>query len=121
LQEALAASTVKQGERDCLPPPSRRRVWHPVPSSIPSSPSASRQARPGYRLERLVETAAERILKPQERDHGKVDMRDLGTLLTVKAGALLMRRHPATQGIDGFTVTGQTLTARHGKESHDPG
>ena len=24
-------------------------------------------------------------------------MRDLGTLLTVKAGALLMRRHPATR------------------------
>ena len=50
------------------------------------------------RFERLVETPVERILKPQELDHGRVDMRDLGTILTVKAGAQLMRRHPRPRG-----------------------
>lgn len=120
LQEALAASTVKQGVSDRLLAAAIQAAGEAAPGAQLNPVIAlGKAARHGLdtRLERLVETAAERILKPQERDHGKVDMRDLGTLLTVKAGALLMRRHPATQGIDGFTVTGQTLTARHGKES----
>ncbi|WP_349919965.1 DUF342 domain-containing protein [Aeromonas veronii] len=120
LQQALAESQIKRGVD---------------PARLLAAVQAAREAAPGSqinpvialgqaaehgldtRLERLVETAAERILKPQERDHGKVDMRDLGTLLTVKAGSQLMRRHPATRGIDGFTVTGQPLPAKAGKES----
>ena len=121
LQDAVVASGIKQGLSDSL---------------LAAAILASKEAAPGAqlrhvialgrpvehgldtRLERLVETPAERILKPQELDHGRVDMRDLGALITVKAGAPLMRRHPATRGIDGFTVTGQTLPARAGKESH---
>lgn len=120
LQEAVAASEIRLGLDE---------------SRLASLVQTAREAAPGTRLrpviaqgravehgldtrlERLVETPAERILKPQELDHGKVDMRDLGTLLTVKAGTALMRRHPPTQGIDGFTVTGQTLPARAGKEN----
>ncbi|MGL5815482.1 MAG: FapA family protein [Aeromonas sp.] len=120
LQQALAASQIKRGVD---------------PARLVAAVQAAKEADPGAqlnpvialgqaaehgldtRLERLVETAAERILKPQERDHGKVDMRDLGTLLTVKGGSQLMRRHPATRGIDGFTVTGQPLPAKAGKES----
>lgn len=120
LQDAVVASGIKQGLSDSL---------------LAAAILASKEAAPGAqlrhvialgrpvehgldtRLERLVETPAERILKPQELDHGRVDMRDLGALITVKAGAPLMRRHPATRGIDGFTVTGQTLPARAGKES----
>jgi len=120
LQEALAASPVRMGVSERLLAAALQAASSAAPGAQLSPVIAlGRAAKHGQdtRLERLVETAAERILKPQERDHGKVDMRDLGTLLTVKAGALLMRRHPATQGIDGFTVTGQTLTARHGKES----
>ena len=121
LQDAVVASGIKQGLSDSL---------------LAAAILASKEAAPGAqlrhvialgrpvehgldtRLERLVETPAERILKPQELDHGRVDMRDLGALITVKAGAPLMRRHPATRGIDGFTVTGQALPARAGKESH---
>ncbi|WP_422836952.1 flagellar assembly protein A [Aeromonas encheleia] len=120
LQDAVVASGIKQGLSDSL---------------LAAAILASKEAAPGAqlrhvialgrpvehgldtRLERLVETPAERILKPQELDHGRVDMRDLGALITVKAGAPLMRRHPATRGIDGFTVTGQALPARAGKES----
>ncbi|MEG0009646.1 MAG: FapA family protein [Aeromonas sp.] len=120
LQQAVAASEIKQGV-------SETRIAAAIQAAGAAAPGA--QLRPvialgkaaehglDTRFERLVDTAAERILKPQELDHGKVDMRDLGTLLTVKAGAQLMRRHPATQGINGFTVTGQPLPAKAGKES----
>lgn len=120
LQEAVAASPVKQGVSERLLAAAIKAASEAAPGTRLNPVIAlGKAARHGLdtRLERLVETAAERILKPQELDHGRVDMRDLGTLLTVKAGAPLMRRHPATQGIDGFTVTGQVLAARSGKES----
>ncbi|MFC0443518.1 DUF342 domain-containing protein [Aeromonas media] len=120
LQEAVAASPVKQGVSERLLAAAIKAASEAAPGTRLNPVIAlGKAARHGLdtRLERLVETAAERILKPQELDHGRVDMRDLGTLLTVKAGAPLMQRHPATQGIDGFTVTGQVLAARSGKES----
>ncbi|MGS3137712.1 DUF342 domain-containing protein [Aeromonas sanarellii] len=120
LREALAASPVKQGVSERLLAAAVQAASEAAPGALLSPVIAlGKAAKHGLdtRLERLVATAAERILTPQELDHGKVDMRDLGTLLTVKAGAALMRRHPATQGVDGFTVTGQVLPARSGKES----
>ncbi|MGS3141377.1 DUF342 domain-containing protein [Aeromonas sanarellii] len=120
LREALAASPVKQGVSERLLAAAVQAAGEAAPGALLSPVIAlGKAAKHGLdtRLERLVATAAERILTPQELDHGKVDMRDLGTLLTVKAGAALMRRHPATQGVDGFTVTGQVLPARSGKES----
>ncbi|WOX48044.1 FapA family protein [Aeromonas sp. XH] len=120
LREALAASPVKQGVSERLLAAAVQAAGEAAPGALLSPVIAlGKAAKHGLdtRLERLVATAAERILTPQELDHGKVDMRDLGTLLTVKAGATLMRRHPATQGVDGFTVTGQVLPARSGKES----
>lgn len=120
LREALAASPVKQGVSERLLAAAVQVAGEAAPGALLSPVIAlGKAAKHGLdtRLERLVATAAERILTPQELDHGKVDMRDLGTLLTVKAGAALMRRHPATQGVDGFTVTGQVLPARSGKES----
>lgn len=69
------------------------------------------------RFESLVDDASQRILKPQATDDGKVDMRDLGELITVKAGQGLMRRIPATEGIAGYTVEGKSLPAKPGKDS----
>ena len=119
LHEALAASPVRVGVSERLLAAALQAASEAPPGAQLSPVIAlGRAAKHGQdtRFERLVETAAERILKPQELDHGKVDMRDLGTLLTVRAGSTLMRRHPATRGLDGVTVTGQTLPARDGKE-----
>ena len=69
------------------------------------------------RFEALVEDASHRILKPKLGDDGKVDMRDLGELVTVKAGQPLMKRVPATEGVAGFTVQGKALPAKPGKDS----
>ncbi len=68
------------------------------------------------RFERLVATPKERLLQPQETAGGKVDMRDLGGLVTVKKGAELMRKHPCIPGAPGYKVTGETLSHEPGKE-----
>ncbi|RJG40134.1 DUF342 domain-containing protein [Motilimonas pumila] len=68
------------------------------------------------RFERLVETMRERVLKPKELEGGKVDMRDLGDIVTVSAGKPIMRKHDRTLGHDGFTVTGEVLEHTEGEE-----
>lgn len=67
-------------------------------------------------LEPLVETLTERVLKPRQLDHDRVDLRDLGTLSTVDAGTPLMRRHPATPGEAGVNVLGVPIQPKAGKE-----
>ncbi len=120
LEQAIQASEIKQGVQPQLIAAAVLAAKEATPGTLLRLPVAQGKAAVNgqdTRFERLVETPAERILKPQELDHGRVDMRDLGTMLTVKAGAQLMRRHPATTGVPGFTVTGQELPAKHGKES----
>lgn len=56
----------------------------------------------------LVDNALERILKPKEKD-GRVDMRDLGEIICVKAGDPVARRLPPTEGRKGFTVSDTPL------------
>ncbi|MGH1409218.1 MAG: DUF342 domain-containing protein [Aeromonas sp.] len=120
LQEAIASSEIKQGLSEQLLTAAIQSAKEAAPGSqlklviARGQPAVNGQ---DTRYERLVETPAERILKPQELGHGKVDLRDLGSIVTVRAGTPLMRRHPATQGVPGFTVTGQELPAKHGKES----
>ncbi|MFY8282348.1 DUF342 domain-containing protein [Pseudoalteromonas sp. SSMSWG5] len=65
---------------------------------------------------RLCSTAQDRVLSPQETTGGKVDMRNLGAIITVKPGTPLMQRVPATGGEDGFTVFGDVLPAKPGKD-----
>lgn len=65
-------------------------------------------------FERLTKTAAERVLQPQETDNGKVDMRDLGSLVSVKPNDPLMRRNPPTKGRAGFDVKGNAVLAQPG-------
>ncbi|KDM90087.1 DUF342 domain-containing protein [Photobacterium galatheae] len=64
----------------------------------------------------LVPDASERILAPQDSDHGKVDMRNLGQLITVQAGQALMRRTPPTHGAPGYDIHGQVVDPTPGKE-----
>jgi hypothetical protein len=46
------------------------------------------------RVKHLVQSAQERILKPQERENGSVDMRDLGDIICVKIGDSLAQKNP---------------------------
>ena len=120
LEQAVQASEISRGVQAPLITAAILAAKEATPGALLKLPVALGKAAVNgqdTRFERLVETPAERILKPRELDHGRVDMRDLGTLITVKAGAQLMRRHPATQGVPGFTVTNQELPAKHGKDS----
>jgi uncharacterized protein (DUF342 family) len=65
---------------------------------------------------RLCSTAQDRVLSPQAKEGGKVDMKNLGAIITVKPGTPLMQRIAATLGEDGYTVFGDLITATPGKD-----
>ena len=67
-------------------------------------------------LSRKVALARERLLQPQEREDGTVDMRNLGEMITVKPGDILMVKIPATLGSPGFNVHGDILQQLPGKD-----
>ncbi|WP_137223169.1 DUF342 domain-containing protein [Shewanella sp. MEBiC00475] len=67
-------------------------------------------------LERKVALARERLLQPQEREDGSVDMRNLGALITVNPNDLLMIKTPATIGTPGFNVHGDVQQQTPGKD-----
>ncbi|MEP2600810.1 MAG: FapA family protein [Paraglaciecola sp.] len=63
----------------------------------------------------LVPNALERILTPQSASGARVDMRNLGSIISVKKGAELLRRMPPTKGRDGYFVSGEVIKAKPGE------
>lgn len=120
LQEAMAAAGVTVGQSPDLERQAVAVMHHAPAGSEQVLPIArGTPAKNGLdcRFEPLVETLAERVLKPRELDHGRVDLRDLGTFTTVQAGTPLLRRHPATEGEAGVNVQGQPLPPKPGKDA----
>ncbi|WP_319593399.1 FapA family protein [Aeromonas schubertii] len=112
LQEAMAAAGVTVGQNPDLERQAVAMMHHAQAGSeqvLPIARGIPAQNGLDCRFESLVETMADRVLKPRELDNGRVDLRDLGTLTTVQAGTPLLRRHPATQGEPGVNVQGQPL------------
>ncbi len=70
------------------------------------------------KIERKVPLARERLLIPQEKEGGKVDMRELGSVIMVKPNDILMRKTPATEGTHGYDIHGQKLKAKPGKDAN---
>lgn len=62
----------------------------------------------------LVPNALERVLKPQAKTDKKVDMRNLGEIVCVKAGAEILRRESPGKGRHGFDVRGNVLPSKIG-------
>lgn len=67
-------------------------------------------------IERKVPLARERLLQPQKREDGTVDMRNLGEVIMVKPNDVLMIKTPATHGSEGYKVNGEKLTPVIGKD-----
>jgi uncharacterized protein len=66
----------------------------------------------------LIEDASKRILMPRKYGNSaKVDMKNLGETITVDAGAELMKRIPATNGIPGYTVLGKAIPPKAGVDA----
>lgn len=59
--------------------------------------------------------------KPQQRSNGSVDYRDVKTFIMVKEGQVIARKTPATPGIPGKTVAGESVPATPGKDLDFPG
>lgn len=53
---------------------------------------------------------------PQEKEHGRVDYKDLGLFLSVQKDTPLLKRIPPTAGIDGTGVDGNPIRALPGKD-----
>jgi len=68
------------------------------------------------KIKHLVQSAQDRILRPKKREDGSVDMRDLGDIICVKAGDPLIKKIPLTDGVKGFTVTGNPLDPVPGED-----
>lgn len=66
------------------------------------------------KLESLVPSMKAKT--PHLDAHGLADFRDLGEIVTVRAGDALMRLIQPTNGTPGETVTGKTLPVRPGKK-----
>ncbi|MCL1145545.1 FapA family protein [Shewanella marinintestina] len=67
-------------------------------------------------LSRKVSLARERLLQPQKNSDGSVDMRNLGAMIMVKPGNLLIEKTPATSGVNGYNVYGENIIAKPGKD-----
>lgn len=67
-------------------------------------------------LERKVPLARERLLHPQEREDGTVDMRNLGSVVMVSVNDVLMQKIPATNGTRGYNVMGENIEPKIGKD-----
>lgn len=65
-------------------------------------------------FEELLPDIADR--SPKLNESGLIDYREHGAVVVVHAGTVLMRRHPATPGTNGYTVRGRILSARPGRD-----
>jgi uncharacterized protein (DUF342 family) len=68
------------------------------------------------KIKPLVQSAQDRILRPQLLEDGSVDMRDLGDIICVKSGDPLTQKIPLTLGSKGYTVTGKVLEPEPGDD-----
>ncbi len=68
------------------------------------------------RFEALIELFSDKLRKPTELEGGKVDLRDLGDIDTVKPGQKVFKKIPLTEGTPGKNVVGDELPAKPGKD-----
>lgn len=66
------------------------------------------------RIEYLVEIPE--AGRPQEKEYGRVEYRDLGMVVNVNAGQALARKIPATMGEAGINVLGRPIPPRNGRD-----
>ena len=68
-------------------------------------------------LKRQVSLARERLLQPQIKADGNVDMRNLGEINMVQVNDVLIEKIPADDGTKGFDLLGKELLPKSGKDT----
>lgn len=64
----------------------------------------------------LIELFSDKLRKPMELDGGKVDLKDLGDIETVKPGEKIYQKFPPTPGVPGKNLLGEVLEPTPGKD-----
>tara|TARA_R110000803_G_scaffold103320_1_gene171455 strand:- start:12412 stop:14097 length:1686 start_codon:yes stop_codon:yes gene_type:complete len=118
LNAAQAANVCKGFSKEQLIKLAKQAAKEPAGSIVKSEIAHGKLPIDGKdsRIKLLVESAQDRILKPKKREDGSVDMRDLGDIICVKVGDPLAKKIPLTDGIQGYTVTGEILTPKPGED-----
>ncbi|MGZ5049589.1 MAG: DUF342 domain-containing protein [Methylobacter sp.] len=75
---------------------------------------------PGENARFISQVPEIRERKPKIDEKGVANYRDLGQLIVVKKGDLLMRRIPATEGKEGMNVLGQVIAPQPGQDVSFP-
>lgn len=65
----------------------------------------------------IIRTHELSSVHPALRDDGSVDFKNLDYLEKVSKGEILASKIPATEGMDGMTVTGKVIHAKDGKDN----
>ncbi|KXJ58692.1 MAG: hypothetical protein AXW17_02510 [Colwellia sp. Phe_37] len=118
LNAAQAANVCKGFSKEQLIKLAKQAAKEPAGSIVKSEIAHGKLPIDGKdsRIKLLVESAQDRILKPKKREDGSVDMRDLGDIICVKVGDPLAKKIPLTDGIQGYTVTGEILEPKPGED-----
>ena len=64
----------------------------------------------------IIRVHNQREIHPALQDDGTVDFKNLDFLQKVSTGEVLATKIPASEGINGMTVTGKVIQARNGKD-----
>lgn len=111
LKQALAAAGVVFGIDDAvLQQVCGANAISAVPVAKGTAPVDGRDAT----FEELIAQVTDRA--PKVGADGMIDYREHGSIEVVAVGMPLMRRHPATPGVDGQNVRGRLLPARPGRD-----
>lgn len=95
-------------------PALRQACEQAVPTRVVAAASVAPLKGEDARFEMLIELSRDRA--PKVNEQGLIDFREQGDIPMVEAGAGLMRRIPATSGVDGHDVRGATLRATPGRD-----
>lgn len=111
LIQALTESGVQFGiDDDVLLQAGEQGTVNHLPMALGTHPEDGKDSV----FEELIPQTADRA--PKLDANGLIDYREHGAIAVVNAGMPLMRRIPATPGVDGRTVRGRILPARPGRD-----
>lgn len=103
IQRGLSSKVIAQVLKEAKTAPPGTTIERVVAKGLPPKNGRSSRFIP------LVPNALERVLKPQSDDGERVDMRNLGEVVCVKANIPVLRRTEPTRGRTGFTVRGTII------------
>lgn len=118
LNSAQSSGVTKGFSKEELIALAKQAAREPAGSTVTGKIALGKDAENGKdaKIKMLVQGAQERILRPTEREDGTVDMRDFGDIVCVKVGDPLAKRVPLTEGIKGYTVTGNPIDPTPGED-----